>query len=488
VNAGFRADRVNTDVQKVRVDYAPRRWAMGLHDSFLRYACLLLHRRAGKTTAVVNHHIRAATDDLWELDRLQHLMPAQTKEQLKPLLRGRQYGHIMPTRKQAKEAAWDMCKWYSSKIPGAKANETELLIRFPPTELSPVGAKLQLFGADDPDSLRGLGPSGVSFDEYSQQPPEIFGAVLSKALADHLGYAIFLGTIQGRDHLLRMYEATKDNSAWFTLWQDIEKSLATESGPTVAALARALEDDRALILSGQMTQEQFDQEWYLSADAGSQGLFFGAEMGQAEKDGRIREVPFDPAIPVDTDWDLGMDDAMAIWFSQSPRGGTEVRLIDYYEASGEGIPHYVALLQKKQGERGFVYGKHYPPHDIAVRELGTGKSRKDAAAALGLKFEDPVLKLEFADGIDAVRRLLPRCYFDKTHCRRGIDGLRQYKKKFNPGLNEYTGSPVHNWASHPADAFRTLAVRYQPPRQKRDVQDVLAGMLPTGSPFDWMRG
>jgi hypothetical protein len=153
---------------------------------------------------------------------------------------------------------------------------------------------------------------------------------------------------------------------------------------------------------------------------------------------------------------------MAIWFSQSLRSG-EVRLVDYYEASGEGFPHYVSILKDK----GYVYGKHYPPHDIAVRELGTGKSRKEVAKSLGLTFEEPMPALDLADGINAARLLLAQCWFDEAKCAKGIECLRQYRKAFNSRLNEFTGTPVHNVFSHGADAFRGLAVRHKLPKDAR---------------------
>lgn len=447
-----------------------------MHASVQRFFAIVLHRRAGKTTAVINHHQRAAMSDDWERRRLlalrPDLLPAQVEELVRPP-GGRHYGHIMPLRTQAKLVVWDRLKHYASAIPGIKTNESELLIRYP------TGHKFQLFGADDPDALRGPAFSGISFDEFSQQPRNIFSEIISKALADHLGYAMFLGTIKGKDHLFDTYQAAKGSPDWFALWQDVDRSLATEDGITIQLLEQAMADDRKQIALGLMTQDEYDQEWYLSADAAIQGSYYLKQMAQARKEGRITRVPVDLALPVDTDWDLGIDDNMSIWFSQSLRTG-EVRLVDYYENNGEGFPHYVQVLR----ERGYVYGKHYPPHDIAVRELGTGKSRKETAAALGLKFEEPVTPaLDLADGIDAARLLLARCWFDEAKCARGIECLRQYRKAFNTRINEFTATPVHNWASHGADAFRTLAVRWKLPRDKaRDDQRRI--VVPSG-PMSW---
>src|SRR5690606_25168992 len=222
-----------------------------------------------------------------------------------------------------------------------------------------------------------------------QQPANIFSEVISKALADHLGYAIFAGTIKGKDHLYRTYEAVKDDPTWVALWQDIDRSLATEDGITVQLLEQAMADDRAQIAQGIMTQDEYDQEWYLSPEAAVKGAIYGKELTAARQDGRITTVPYDPALPVNTYWDLGMN--LAIWFEQSTRSG-EVRLIDYYESGGEAsLPAAAKLLN----EKGYTYGRHVAPHDIAVKELASGRSRLESAAALGIRFQiAPKLSVE----------------------------------------------------------------------------------------------
>lgn len=446
-------DRQGRVASEIVLDYRPRQWAKPLHDSLARWAVLILHRRAGKTTAILNHHLRAALDTDWELRRLRTLLPQQSDAALRPLLRGRIYWHVMPTFKQAKLVAWEMLKRFSAPVPGAQQNESELLIKYP------NGSRIQLIGSDNPDSLRGPGLSGLSLDEYSQHPPNVFGEVLSKALADHLGYAIFAGTIKGTDQLYAMYQSAKEHADWFALWQNIDISLGTETGPTIAALQTALEDDRRLVLQGLMTQAEFDQEWYLSPEAAIKGAWYATELSAARTEGRITRVPYDPSIPVDTDWDLGID-AMAIWFSQSLRSG-EVRLIDYHEDLGGGLPACARVLQQK----GYTYGQHWAPHDIEAREIASGLSRRQTAMQLGIPFR-VVDKTSVEDGIHAVRLVLPRCWFDETKCHHGLEALRRYRQTYNSRLNEFTAVPVHDASSHAADAMRGLAVRYQAPREK----------------------
>jgi hypothetical protein len=427
---------------------------------------LVLHRRAGKTTAVLNHHQRAAMDDTWERQRLEALLPKADQAQIAELMKKRRiYWHVMPTLKQAKLVAWNMLKDFSRPIPGIKVNNSELEVTYP------TGNIVRLMGADDPDSLRGPGLAGASLDEYSQIAPSTFGEVLSKALGDQLGYCIFSGTIKGKDQLYRLYHSAEKNRQWYAVWQNIDESLVTEEGPTLTALRRAMEDDRQLVKDGIMSQAEFDQEWYLSPEAAIKGAVYGKQMAEVKQAGRITRVPYDPALPVDTDWDLGIGDNMAIWFSQSLRSG-EIHLIDYHEDSGQGISYYANLLHKREDEFGYAYGTHWAPHDIAVRELGTGKSRLEVARSHGIRFEmTPRLtggiKGEVEEGIDQARLLLSRCWFNEERCDAGLEALRHYRWDWNTRLNEFKPAPVHDWASHGADAFRGLAVRHQIPREKK---------------------
>ncbi len=423
---------VAPDPNLIVLPYRPRVWAKRLHASYCRWAALVLHRRAGKTTAIMNHHQRAALSDEWEMKRLRLLLPDASEATLQPLLARRNYWHVMPTYKQAKQVSWIMMKDYARPVKGVKFNESELKVSYP------NGNIVQLIGGDDPDSLRGPALSGLSLDEFSQIPRESFSEVLSKALADHLGYCIFSGTIKGTDQLYQTYQAAKDDATWFSLWQNVDVSLATEEGPTLLAIARAMEDDRKLIQQGLMLQEEYDQEWFLSAEAAIKGAWFKKEMAAATTEGRITAVPYEPLLPVDTYWDLGIADAMSIWFAQTSKAG-QVRLIDFYEATGEGFPHFIKMLREKP----YVYGKHWAPHDIAVRELGTGKSRLETAEKLGLKFQTAP-DLPFDDGIAAARLLLSKCWFDAAKCSVGVTSLRNYRKAFNTRLNEFTGTPVHD--------------------------------------------
>lgn len=184
------------------------------------------------------------------------------------------------------------------------------------------------------------------------------------------------------------------------------------------------------------------------------GAIYAEAMTTARVDGRITSVPHDPTLRVDTWWDLGVADSTAIWFTQDV--GREVRVIDFYEASGEGLPHYAGVLDK----RGYLYGRHVAPHDIEVRELGSGRSRVETAAKLGIKFETAA-RLEIEEGIHATRMLFPRMWFDAKRCKAGLEALMHYRRDYNTRLREFKATPVHDWSSHAADALRTLGVAHK---------------------------
>ena len=330
-----------------------------------------------------------------------------------------------------------------------------------------------MYGADNPDSLRGIYLDGVILDEYGLMPPTLWGEVLRPALSDRGGWALFIGTPNGKNQFYTLIHG--DNASWPGAKSHPEWYFAEyKASVTGYILPEELENAKR-----QMTPDEYAQEFECSFEAAIKGAIFTKELEQARTSGRITSVPYDPALPVDTDWDLGVGDAMAIWFSQSTRGG-EIRLIDYHEATGEGFPYYADILNKKP----YRYGKHWAPHDIQVREMSSGRSRLEVAQQYGIKFHvTPRLHQqvggEVEEGIHAARMLFSRCWFDAEKCKAGIEALMHYRRDYNQRLNEFKATPVHDWASHGADAFRGLAVRHRVPVERRREQ---APAMPTS----WM--
>jgi phage terminase large subunit len=423
----------------VQIPFAPRplqrEVAIGMRTH--RFGALVCHRRFGKTVLGVNLLQQGA------------LMCAQPRPR---------FAYLGPTYRQAKATAFDYMQFYARPIPGVLFNQSELRVDYPPSGGN-GGGQVRIYGADNPDALRGIYLDGVVLDEYGLMDAAIFSEVLRPALSDRGGWALFMGTPNGKNQFWELiygsgeWVGAKADPAWF-----FGEYKASETGILPQA---ELDNARSM-----MTADEYQQEMECSFEASVKGAIYSAEMAQAEADGRICSVPYDPILPVDTDWDLGIGDAMSIWFSQSLKSG-EVRLIDYYEMSGEGFPHYASVLKSK----GYTYGTHWAPHDIQVRELGSGRSRLEVAFSLGIRFRTfPRLHTdgnEVEDGIHAVRMLLPKCWFDARKCKVGLEALRNYRRAFNQVLKEFIARPVHDKYSHAADAFRGFAVRQQAPTKPR---------------------
>jgi hypothetical protein len=334
--------------------------------------------------------------------------------------------------------AWEHLKRAVAPIPGTLAHESELRVDLP------GGARIRLYGADNADRLRGLYFDGVVLDEYAQMNPRVWSEVLRPALADRGGWAIFIGTPMGRNQFCTLYESARREADWFTA-----RFRASETG---VIPAEELDAARRT-----MSAEQYAQEFECSFDAAVAGAYYARAIDLAEQGNRIGRVPHEPKLPVITAWDLGIGDATAIWFAQQV--GPEIRLIDYYEASGAGLAHYA----KRLAELPYVYDEHLLPPDVAVHELGTGTSRLETLRSLGIRAR--VLRpSKIADGIEAARNLIPRCWFDAEKCERGLTALRQYRAEYDDRQKMLRPRPLHDWTSHAADAFRYLAVGLRPLR------------------------
>ena len=409
------------------IPYEPRPLQRAIHDGMdrSRFGAAVCHRRFGKTVCAVNHLQKGAVQCRRPRPR---------------------FAYIAPTYTQGKAIAWDYMRYYARPIPGMGINISELRVDYP------HGGQVRIFGADNPDSLRGLYFDGVVLDEYGLMPPRIFTEVIRPTLSDREGWALFLGTPNGKNQFYDVVQTARNHDDWF-----FAEYKASETG--------ILTSDELASARASMTADEYAQEYECSFEASVKGAVYARELQASREAGRITRVPYDPALPVDTTWDLGVGDATAIWFTQSLTS-SEIRVIDYYESSGEGLSHYREVLNRKN----YAYGLHWAPFDIEVRELGTGHSRKETAAQLGLNFQvvPRIAKNtqdELAEGIHAVRMTFPRCWFDAEQCQAGLVALQHYHWDFNKRIKEFkTSSPVHDWASHGADAFRYFAVHHQTPK------------------------
>jgi hypothetical protein len=388
----------------VTIQYSPRRAFLPLHKRSQRWAVVVAHRRAGKTVACINELIAKAIQ--------------------KP---GGRFAYVAPFFRQAKAVAWDYLKTFSRPLPGLSINEAELRVDFP------NGARIQLFGADNADALRGLGFDGLVADEYGDWKPSVWGYVIRPALADKAGWAVIIGTPKGRNSFYEAYRDAQASPDWF-----VSTIKASESNLLPAAELDALR--------AELTDDAWRQEMECDFDAALPGAIFGKELYELENSGRLRTGLYDPALPVHAVLDLGYSDDTAIWWFQARN---ELRLIDCYSSNGMPIAHYNDVLQAKR----WKYGEWlWLPHDARAKSLQTGRSIEEQFRSLGWK-PRIVPELGLVDGIQAARLTLADAQADEA-CREGLDALKQYQREFDEDKKCFRDRPRHDWTSHYADAFR----------------------------------
>ena len=374
------------------------------------------------------------------------------------------YWHMLPEYSQGRKAIWEAINPHTGKrrIDQAfpeeireKTRDQEMFIRFK------NGSTWQVVGSDSFDSLVGAPPIGVTFSEYALASPRSW-SFLSPILEENGGWAVFISTPRGNNHLKDLFNFASQDNFWFA-----ELLTVKETGVFAPDALARIKQELMQIYGRAEGEAMFKQEYYCSFSGAVMGSYYLSEIEEMETEGRITRVPYDPAMQVITSWDLGIGDATGIWFFQV--FGNEIRVIDYEEASGEGLPYYAKMLKEKP----YVYSQHIMPHDIKVRELGTGKSRFEMAEGLGIK---PIMiapRLPIDDGINAVRSILPRMYMDKTKCSQGIEALRAYCKVYDDKRKEFRNTPYHDWTSHSADAFRMFATGFKPVTKVKSVSNYL---------------
>jgi hypothetical protein len=425
---------VSEGLLEVELDYCPREVFEDFHDRQERWSVIVAHRRCGKTVLCINDLIyRALIED---------------KED------GR-YAYVAPYMSQAKTIAFDYLLKYSRPVM-AKSNQAELWV-----ELI-NGARIRLFGADNPDALRGLYLDGVVLDEYADMKPSIFGAVLRPLLADRKGWCTFIGTPKGHNAFWEVYNNATQDKSWY-----VKVLRASQTG----LLDKAELDDAAKT----MTQDQYLQEFECDFESAILGAYYGKEMRQLTDGGRITEVEYDPLFPVHTAWDLGYSDDTAIWWYQVVHG--EIRLLDYHSSNGQPVAFYAGIIQAREEERGYTYGTHWLPHDARAKTLSSNRS---VIEQLGDKIPLKTIKitpnLKLQDGIQASRLALTRAWFDHK-CTDGIECLRQYQREYDEDKKVFRDKPRHDWTSHGADAFRYLAIVWKDEAKIVDPEAPIRGVF-----------
>ena len=397
----------------VTIPYTPRKQQAFIHKELdnHRFSVLCCHRRFGKTVMLINHLIKSC----------------MTNNNHQP-----RFAYIAPTYSQAKKIAWDYLKHYTKNLPNTKYNETELRADFF------NGSRIQLLSSENPDSIRGIYLDGAVIDEASQVSRELLDEVIRPALSDRKGWMSLCSTPKGMNNIFYdMYLKAQQEKDWF-----LYKAKASETN-----LVDKEELDAAFKVMGAAT---YNQEFECSFIGNVRGSIYGELISKLEDEKRIARVPYDPSYPVNTAWDIGFNDSTAILFYQNV--GHAINIIDCYENNNQAFPHYAQILKEKD----YVYDKHIGPHDLEQTDFTTGRTRREVAYQLGLKFKIAP-KLSIEDGIHAVKMLLPRCYIDVDNCTKFINALRHYHRKYKEKDRLYSAKPNHDWSSHFNDALRTLA-------------------------------
>jgi phage terminase large subunit len=403
------------------VEIVARRQFGELLTSDKRWCICVAHRRCGKTVACVQKLIKAA---------------------LECELREPRFAYLAPLYKQAKDVAWSYLKRLTAPL-GAVAHESELRVDLP------NGARIRLYGADNPDSLRGIYLDGCVLDEYADMRPSLWSEILRPALSDRKGWATFIGTPKGHNGFYEIYEHAKTSKDWLAVMLK-----ASETG--------LLDYSELMDAKASMTPDHYEQEFECSFEAAIIGAYYAHHIAIAKKEGRIGRVSRDPLMPIRAFWDIGIRDATTIWVAQFV--GREVRVLDYYEAVGQPLgAHLEWLRANNYGQAECVL-----PHDGANLNVVTGIKFEDHVKAAGFRAKTVPNQGKSAAlrRVEAARRLFPSIWFDGERCKAGIEALVAYHEKRDEQRNVGLG-PEHDWSSHGADAFGLMCVAYEPPREKK---------------------
>ena len=405
--------------EALELEYEPRDAFVPFHQRNSRFAAMVCHRRAGKTVAAVH-------------DLVLRALYTQKKNA--------RYAYLGPFRQQAKEIAWTYLKDATDDIRKGPPRESDLRVTLH------NNATITLYGADNPDSLRGLYFDGIILDEYGDCRPSLWGEIILPCLMDRQGWAVFIGTMKGKNHFYQTLERAKTDPGWH--YMELKGS---ESG--------LLRPEDLTELRAQLTEAQYEQEIECNPNAAVMGTYYSDIIAEMEGGDRMGHFPHDPTEMVHVSADLGFSDSTAFWFWQLDEEGPI--LIDYYEDDGKPLEHYFQMLEG----RGYEYADIWLPHDAKAKSLQTGRSTIEQFIQRGFPCK-PVPKLAVQHGIDAARLMLPACRFDRERCHGGIEALRAYRRTWNEKTQQFSNAPLHDWASNGSDSYRYFALVTDPEKAK----------------------
>lgn len=361
--------------------------------------------------------------------------------------------HMLPTLKQGRRVIWDgidrdgrrmIDQAFPKEMRDLKnpINNSDMQIRFR------NGSIYQVVGSDNYDSLVGTNPVGVIFSEWAVADPKAWDYI-RPILAENEGWALFIYTPRGKNHGKKLYDMASGNPNWFSSILTVDDTFRPDGTPVIGPDVIAQERAEG------MAEEKILQEYFCSFEAGMEGAFYTQELNLADKEGRIGHFPHDPAKQCQSWWDIGYRDATAIIITQRGDDGKPI-IIDYLEARNKALDEWIRDIRSLP----YDFDEHSGPHDLENTDWTTGKTRREFASALGFEFEI-IPKLPVQDGIDQTRAIIRVARFNEPKVGRLLDGLYSYRREYDDRLQTFRDKPLHDWASHPADAMRYLSSGWQ---------------------------
>lgn len=425
----------------MRLKYEPREAFKPFHSRHQIYACMICHRRAGKTVAAINEAVGRAIYNKRKRPR---------------------YAYIAPLRSQAKRVSWEYVKEYTEGLELKKPSESELTVTMAHNK-----ATVELYGADGPnaEAIRGNYFDGVIIDEYGDMAPSVWTKIIMPTLTDRNGWAVFIGTFKGKNHFFKMSQ----NYQGLDLPDDIDPEefkrqryhmilRADQSGIIPAT--------KLAEIRMEMDDDEYRQEYLCDPTAAVKGTYYASLVSKLEGLGQIYslDAEYDPDQEIECVFDIGRTDGTACWFWQKRPGG--IAIIDFFEMQGKGIDEAFAELRgtadKSTYRSRYKYRKIWLPHDAKAKTFASRRSTiEQFLDEFGPSVVSIVPKLDLIDGIAAVRKVLPMCYFNHRTSD-GVEGLRAYRREWDEIAKVFHDRPNHDWASHPADSFRYLSIVAQP--------------------------
>lgn len=434
---------------------------------------LIWHRRAGK--------------DDYALHKTAVAAHPPTHGRGLPGQRIANYWHCLPEYAQGRKAIWDAINPHTGKRRIDEAFPPEIRKRTDSQTMSIEflnGSSWKVVGSDDPNSLVGAPPFGIVFSEWALSNP-LAWAYLAPILEENGGWASFITTARGRNHAFRLHQTALGSEDWYA-----ETLTVDDTGAVSKETVEKARREYIGIFGPEQAQSLIDQEYYCSFEAAVLGSYWGPDILRAEQQGRIRELWHDPDLPVHTAWDIGVRDDTGVWLFQV--NGKRVHVLEYIRAQNKWVGFYVKELMRRGEERGYRWGNDYVPQDAKVREWTNEGPNDEAKTRIQTMIElgrrpIPAPAYRLADGIDAGRRIINWCVFERDLCDYGLESLRGYKKEWDEKVREFKKTPLHDWTSHGATAFITLAMSVEAEMVDNRVEELPRRLnvgFPGGARFD----